>query len=47
MSLDIDPLFLVLGFAAVAAILAAEAAYLLLHDTKEYRARVNRRLRMR
>ncbi|WP_460449284.1 type II secretion system F family protein [Alsobacter sp. SYSU BS001988] len=41
---DLDPLYLALGFVAVAAILAAEAAYLFLHDTTDYRSRVNRRL---
>jgi len=44
MSVDIDPLYLFYGLAALAAILAAEAVYLLVHNTKDYRNRVNRRL---
>ncbi|HEV2559519.1 MAG TPA: type II secretion system F family protein [Microvirga sp.] len=46
MMLDIDPLYLFYGLAALAAILAAEAFYLLFSDTKDYRSRVNRRLEL-
>ena len=44
MWLDIDPLYIFYGFAAVAAVLMAEAAYLLLHNTQDYRQNINRRL---
>ena len=44
MLLDIDPLYLFYGFAALAAVLAAEAFYLAFHNTQDYRNRVNRRL---
>jgi tight adherence protein B len=44
MPVAIDPVYVVYGLAALTAILAAEAAYLLLHDTSSYRTRVNRRL---
>ena len=46
MPFDLDPLTAFYGLAALAAILAAEALYLLFHDTKSYRSRVNRRLAM-
>jgi tight adherence protein B len=42
MSFEIDPLYLFYGSAA----LAAEALYLLFHNTQSYRTRVNRRLAM-
>jgi tight adherence protein B len=44
MSLHIDPLYLIYGFAAVSAILFAEGAYLLFYSTASYRKRINRRL---
>jgi tight adherence protein B len=44
MTLDVDPLYLFYGFAALAAVLVAEACYLAFHNTKDYRNRVNRRL---
>ena len=44
MSFEINPLYAFYGLAALAAILAAEAVYLLLHNSKDYRSRVNRRL---
>ncbi|PSC03754.1 type II secretion system protein F [Alsobacter soli] len=44
LGLDFDPLYVVLGFAALAAVLVAEAVYLLVYDKKDYRSRVNRRL---
>jgi tight adherence protein B len=44
MPFDLDPLYAFYAFAALAAVLAAEAIYLLFHNTKDYRARVNRRL---
>ena len=44
MSFEIDPLYVFYGFAALAAVLVAEALYLLLHNRKDYRTRVNRRL---
>src|SRR3974390_331531 len=43
-SLNIDPIYLIYGFAAISAILFAEGAYLLLHSTTSYRKRINRRL---
>lgn len=46
MTLDIDPVYLVYLFAALAMVLAAEAAYLVLHRSTSYRDRVNRRLRI-
>lgn len=44
MTFELDPLYLFYGCAAVAAALAAEALYLLFHNTQSYRSRVNRRL---
>src|SRR3712207_3774301 len=44
MVLDIDPLYLFYGMAALAAVFAAEAVYLVFHNTASYRTRVNRRL---
>ena len=44
MSFNIDPLWIIYGFAAVSAILFAEGAYLLLYSTTSYRKRINRRL---
>ncbi len=44
MSLDIDPVLLLYGFAALSAVLVAEAVYLLFHNTRGYRTRINRRL---
>jgi len=44
MWMDLDPLYIFYGFAAVAAVLVAEAAYLLLHSTQDYRQNINRRL---
>jgi tight adherence protein B len=44
MSFDIDPLYLFYGLAALAAILAGEAVYLLFHNARAHRGRVNRRL---
>lgn len=41
---EINPLYLFYAFAALGAVLAIEALYLLFHDTKSYRTRVNRRL---
>ena len=46
MSFEIDPLYLFYGCAALAAILAAEAMYLLFASKKDYRSGVNRRLRI-
>ena len=46
MSFEIDPLYLFYGSAALAAVLVAEAIYLLFHNTQSYRTRVNRRLEM-
>jgi tight adherence protein B len=46
MTFELDPLYLFYGFAAAAAVLVAEALYLLLHNRKDYRTRVNRRLAM-
>ena len=46
MMFDLDPIYLFYGFAALAAILATEAAYLLFHNTTDYRRRVNRRLQI-
>jgi tight adherence protein B len=44
MSIDLNPLYLFYAMAALAAVLAVEAVYLLFHDAKSYRSRVNRRL---
>jgi tight adherence protein B len=44
MTFEIDPLYVFYGFAAIAAVLVVEALYLLLHNKKDYRTRVNRRL---
>ncbi|MFL5326961.1 MAG: hypothetical protein ACJ8A4_22315, partial [Microvirga sp.] len=44
MSFELDPLYLFYGSAALAAVLVVEALYLLLHNTKDHRTRVNRRL---
>ena len=44
MSFDIAPLLLIYAFAGLAAVLVAEAVYLLFHNTNSYRTRVNRRL---
>jgi len=44
MAFDIDPLFAFYAMAALAAVFAAEAVYLLFHNTSSYRSRVNRRL---
>jgi len=46
MSFDINPLYAFYVFAALAAILVAEALYLLFHNASSYRSRVNRRLEM-
>jgi tight adherence protein B len=46
MSLDLDPLYIFYGCAAIAAILAVEALYLLFASKKDYRSGVNRRLRI-
>jgi tight adherence protein B len=46
MGIDIDPLYIFYGCAALAAILAAEALYLLFAGKKDYRSGVNRRLRI-
>ena len=46
MMFDLDPIYLFYGFAALAAILATEAAYLLFHNSADYRRRVNRRLQI-
>jgi tight adherence protein B len=42
----LDPIHLVYGVAVLAAILATEAAYLLFHNSADYRRRVNRRLQI-
>jgi tight adherence protein B len=44
MPFELDPLYVFYASAALAAVLVAEAIYLLFHNTKDYRARVNRRL---
>jgi tight adherence protein B len=44
MPLEFDQAYVIYGFAAVSAILFAEAAYLLLFKTASYRSRINRRL---
>jgi tight adherence protein B len=46
MNFDLDPLYVVYMFAALAAVLAAEALYLLFHNRSDYRSRVNRRLQI-
>src|SRR3954471_9200517 len=46
MSFDLDPLYVFYGLAALAAILAAEAFYLMGHKRSDYRNRVNRRLQI-
>ena len=46
MPFDLDPLYVFYAFAALAAVLVAEAIYLLLHNKKSYRTSVNRRLQM-
>src|SRR3954451_18321838 len=46
MNLSLDPLYVFYGFAALAAVLAAEAFYLLFHNRSDYRSRVNRRLQI-
>ena len=43
---EIDPLWVFYACAALAGVLAAEAAYLLLHKSKSYRKGVNRRLQV-
>ncbi|HEX8166154.1 MAG TPA: type II secretion system F family protein [Beijerinckiaceae bacterium] len=44
MTFELDPLYVFYGFGAIAAVLVVEALYLLLHNKKDYRTRVNRRL---
>lgn len=44
MFFDLDPLYLFYALAALAAVLVAEALYLLFHNAASYRTRVNRRL---
>ena len=44
MSFQIDPLYVIYGFAAISAILFAEGVYLLFFSTASYRSRINRRL---
>src|SRR6266849_6694282 len=44
MPFEFDQTYVIYGFAAVSAILFAEAAYLLLFKTASYRSRINRRL---
>jgi tight adherence protein B len=46
MPFDLDPLYLFYGLAALAAVLVAEAVYLVFHNTTSYRSRVNRRLEL-
>jgi tight adherence protein B len=46
MSLDLDPALLFYAFAGLSAVLVAEAVYLLFHNTRGYRDRVNRRLQI-
>ena len=43
---DIDPAYLFYALAALAAILVAEAVYLLFHNATSYRTRINRRLQI-
>jgi tight adherence protein B len=44
MPFDLDPLYAIYGLAAISAILAAEACYLLFFSAASYRSRINRRL---
>jgi tight adherence protein B len=44
MSFDLDPLYVFYVLAALAAVFVVEAAYLLFHNTANYRSRINRRL---
>jgi tight adherence protein B len=44
MSFDIDSIYVIYAFAAISAVLAAEACYLLFHSSTSYRSRINRRL---
>jgi tight adherence protein B len=44
MSFEIDPTYVIYGFAALSAILFAEGAYLLFYSATSYRSRINRRL---
>ena len=44
MTFEWDPAYVIYGFAAVSAILFAEAAYLLLFKAASYRSNINRRL---
>ncbi len=44
MPFEIDDLYIIYGFAAVSAILFAEAVYLLVFKSTSYRSRINRRL---
>jgi tight adherence protein B len=46
MPFNLDPLYVFYAMAALAAVLAAEAVYLLFHNSKSYRSRVNRRLQV-
>ena len=46
MPFDIDPIYLVYLFVALAAGLAFEGVYLLFFNTRSYRKNVNRRLRL-
>jgi tight adherence protein B len=46
MRFDLDPVYVVSIVAALAAVLAAEALYLLVHNRSDYRSRVNRRLQI-
>ena len=44
MSFDINSIYVIYAFAAISAVLAAEACYLLFHSSTSYRSRINRRL---
>jgi tight adherence protein B len=44
MSFEIDPTYVIYGFAAISAILFGEGAYLLFFSATSYRSRINRRL---
>src|SRR5207244_7118767 len=44
MSFDLDPTYVIYGFAIVSAILFGEGAYLLFFSAASYRNRINRRL---
>ena len=46
MFFDLDPALLFYAFAGLSAVLVAEAVYLLFHNTRGYRDRVNRRLQI-